>query len=305
MSTISSDEAFERYVIPEENGYPKYDYSGPLVKVAEKHTVSPVRVATIPAPSSQGGACYGDFLFLFATNNTTCWIYNLAQNVLLQTYTIPSEERGFVSNCHCNTVNFGTEKYDAGDPFPLIYVSTGYSSDGYTGALVYRIIATTENDVTSYSLRLVQTLKMPGSAWTEFCTGDDGMCYLCYTGARKIYKMRMPTLSDGDVIFDLEQALSVYQFTQQPSWFNGSSGQNRFYHNGKIYVVSGIPSNPPTASSQRSLLIVLDLATETREVIINLQEIGLNGEPETCFIWNGQLCIVFLGIPDVYALYFG
>ena len=150
VSTISADEAFERYVIPEENGYPKYEYSGPLVKVAEKHTVSPVRVATVSGASSQGGACYGDFLFLFTAKNTTCWIYNLAQNALLQTYSIPSEERGFVSNCHCNTVNFGTEKYDAGDPFPLIYVSTGYASDGYTGALVYRIIATTENDATSY-----------------------------------------------------------------------------------------------------------------------------------------------------------
>lgn len=281
------------------SGLTKQEYTGASVKVSEdKHYVATKQVSTITSIACQGGACFGDYLFMFTENNTTCWVYNLATNTLLQTITIPSSERGFVSNCHCNTVNFGTEYYDANDPFPLIYVSTGYASGEYTGALVYRIVATTENDVTTYSLVLVQTLKMPGTEWTEFLTGEDGFCYLCYTSQRKIYRMKMPKLSDGDVTFDLGQALSAYQFTPQPSWYNGSQNQNRFYKNGKIYMVSG---GPP----QTTLFIVLDLATERREVEIDLlNTLGLSGEPETCFIWQDHICIVFRSKTQVYALYF-
>lgn len=281
-------------------GLIKHEYNGPLVTIEEKHNVATAQVSTITSIACQGGACFGDYLFMFTENNTTCWLYNLATKTLLQTIAIPSRERGFVGNCHCNTVNFGTEYYDANDPFPLIYVSTGYASGGYTGALVYRVVATTENNATTYSLTLVQTLKMPGEGWTEFVVGEDGYCYLCYTTPRTIYKMKMPKLSDGDITFDLEQAITTYQFTRQPSWYNGSRNQNRMYHNGKIYVVSGVP-----AASETSLFIVLDLATETREVEIDLvNTLGLTSESETCFIWQGHICVAFRNNANVYALYF-
>ena len=282
-------------------------YDGPLVKVEPQHYVSKAKVSTITSVSCQGGACYGDYLFMFANYNTTCWIYNLATSSLVQTITIPSGERGFVSDCHANTVNFGKVFYDANDPFPLLYVSTGYASDGYTGALVYRVVATTttENEVetTTYSLTLVQTLKMVSStetgSWTEFVVGDDNDCYLCYTAKRRIYRMVMPSLSDGDITFDLDNALEVYQFTPQPESWLGSDNQNRMYYNGKIYMVSGVPSR-----SQKILFVVLDLATRKREVVIDLESIGLTGEPETCFIWRGMFCIVRISNADVYALSF-
>lgn len=289
------------------NGITKFAYNGApvLVNRSAEHYVAPVNVSSLGGNRvCQGGACFGDYLFLFASNNTTCWVQNLRTKNLIQTISIPEVERGFVSDCHCNTVNFGNEYYDANDPFPLIYVSTGYNDGTDSGALVYRIVATTENDVTTYSLTLVQTLKLPGTAWTEFVTGEDGFCYLCYTGNRRIYKMNMPTLSQGDVTFNLEQALEVYQFTQQPAWFKGSRNQNRFYKDGKMYVVSGTPTNPKTSSSERSLFMVFDMATRTREVVIDLQDLGLNSEPETVFIWNGHICIAFRNLANVYALYF-
>lgn len=296
-----AEEGVEEGPIPP--GLTKYDYYGAKLDFTNvaRH-VAKQKVATITSVSCQGGACYGDYLFLFSANNETCWIYNLSTNTLLQTYTIPSDRRGFVSNCHSNTVNFGTEKYDSDDPFPLIYVSTGYASGGYTGALVYRIVATTENDTTTYSLELVQTLKMPQSpsSWTEFVVGDDGNCFICYTNVRTIFRMKLPTLSQGDVIFDLNDALEVYKFTPQPTSWNDSSGQGRIYYKGKIIYVSGVP-----ASGQESLLVTLDLATRTRDVVIDLKNtLGLTSEPENCFIWNGHLCIVFLQNANVYALYF-
>lgn len=278
----------------------KHEYIGAPVKVGNTHYVATQIVSTITSIACQGGACYGDYLFMFNENNTTCWIYNLSTNTLLQTYTIPSGQRGFVSSCHNNTVNFGTEKYDSGDPFPLIYLSTGYNYDGYSGALVYRIIATTENSVTTYSLSLVQTLKIPGTSWTEFIVGSDGDCYIKQElDGIHYYRMRMPTLSQGDYTFDLGDALETYSFTAQPSWYNGSSNQCHIYHNGKIYLVSGVPT------SQSSLFICLDLATRRREVEIDLYNtLSLTSEPEALFIWRGHFCIAFRSNANVYALYF-
>ena len=281
-------------------GLTKYDYIGAPVRINNNCKVATSVVAAITSITCQGGACYGDYLFMFNENNTTCWIYNLATNTLLQTYTIPPEERGFVSNCHNNTANFGTEKYDSGDPFPLIYLSTGYSSGGYSGALVYRIVATTSDSVATYSLTLVQTLKIPGTAWTEFVVGNDGDCYIKQElNGLHYHRMTMPTLSQGDYTFDLEDALQTYNLTPQPSWYNGSQNQGHLYHNGKLYLVSGVPT------SQASLFIAIDLATGRREVEIDLYNtLGLHSEPEALFIWNGHFCIAFRSNKDVYALYF-
>lgn len=305
LTEMGTSEAFEQFVISGGGSnipadLPKYGYDGPRVSTEERHFVATGKVSTITSVSCQGGACFGDYLFMFTEYNTTCWMYNLASETLVQTIEIPSEERGFVGQCHCNTVNFGTEKYDADDPFPLIYVSTGYAAGGYSGALAYRIVATTEDDVTTYSLTLVQTIKFPGSGWTEFITGEDGFCFVWTDTGNTLYKMIMPKLSDGDVTFDFSNALAVYRFPPQPSWFGGSRNQNRLYHNGKIYLVSGVPGG-----SEALLFIVLDLATERREVVIDLKNtLGLASEPETVFIWEGHFCVAFRTNANVYALYF-
>lgn len=305
LNEMGTSEAFDQFVISGGSSnipadLPKYGYDGPRVSTDERHFVATGKVSTITSVSCQGGACYGDYLFMFTENNTTCWMYDLASETLVQTIEIPSEERGFVSQCHANTVNFGTEKYDADDPFPLIYVSTGYAAGGYSGALAYRIVPTTESDATTYSLMLVQTIKFPGTGWTEFITGEDGFCFVWTDTGNTLYKMIMPKLSDGDVTFDFSNALVVYRFPPQPSWFGGSRNQNRLYHNGKIYVVSGVPGG-----SEKLLFIVLDLATERREVVIDLKNtLGLASEPETVFIWDGHFCIAFRTNANVYALYF-
>ena len=294
--------------IPE--GLSKYSYVGKQIRFNEEHKVAyEVLENAITSIQCQGGACYGDYLFMFQETNSTCWVYNLAEKELVDSISIPIASRGFVTNCHCNTVNFGTEKYSSSDPFPLLYVSTGYASEGYTGAIVYRVIVTTSGNTTSYSLSLVQTLKMPayGSqswSWTEFVTGDEGFCFICYTGPMVFYKMKMPKLSDGDVTFDLDDAMEVYTFPKAPAWFNNSDRQGHIYKEGKIYVCSGIPTqgNP---NYQKSLLYTLDLATCTYETIINLKEdLGLTNESETPFIWQNHLCLVFRYNANVYKFYF-
>ena len=239
--------------------------------------------ATRPTP--QGGDSWGDYFFQFVAGNSAVRVYDLATKTLVQTIKITSSLKGFVSNCHCNTVCFGTEYYDADDFFPLIYVSTGYASGGYTGVLVYRI---TQHNGTFF-ITLVQTIKFPvdNSSWTEFVPAGD-FAYLCYTSERVIFKVPMPKLKDGNHIISREDALEIYQFSPQPDWMSTSRNQDRLFHQGKILFVSGVPPG------EASVFVVLNLETRERERIIDFKKNGLTSEPESIFIWQGDICIAFI-----------
>ncbi len=236
--------------------------------------------------ASQGGDSWGDYFFQFNANNTSVRVYNLLTRTLVQTIKITSSLKGFVWNCHCNSVNFGTQYYDVEDVSPLIYVSTGYASGGYTGALVYRI---TQHNGTFF-ITLVQTIRFPvdKSSWTEFIPGDE-FAYLCYTTERVIYKVPMPKLKDGDIIISRDDAIETYQFTPQPDWMSTSRNQDRMIYQGKIHVISGVPQ-----SGEASVLFILNLETLERERIIDFKKIGLIKEPESIFNWNGDICVAFV-----------
>ena len=236
-------------------------------------------------PSPQGGDCWGDYFFQFTTNNLAVRVYDLSTKTLVQTIKLTSSLIGFVTNCHCNSVNFGTEYYAAEDIFPLIYVSTGYAAGGYAGALVYRI--TQHNGI--FFITLVQTIKFPvnNSSWTEFIPGDE-FAYLCYTSKRVIYKVPMPKLKDGDVIISRDDAIETYQFTPQPNWMSTSRNQDRMLYQGKILCISGVPKG------EASVFMVLNLETCEREKIIDFTKAGLITESESLFLWRGDICVAFV-----------
>ena len=244
-----------------------------------------IMTLTKTRPTRQGGDSWGDYFFQFVAGNTAVRVYDLAMKTLVQTIKITSSLKGFVSNCHCNTVCFGTEYYDAEDFFPLIYVSTGYASGGYTGALVYRIVQ--HNGI--FFITLVQTIKFPvdKSSWTEFIPAGE-YAYLCYTPERVVFKVPMPKLKDGNQVISRSDALETYQFTPQPDWMASSRNQDRMFYNGKILFVSGVPP------SEASVFVILNLETLERERIIDFKKIGLKSEPESIFIWQGDICVAFV-----------
>lgn len=236
-------------------------------------------------PSPQGGDCWGDYFFQFVAGNYSVRVYNLATRTLDQTVKMASSMRGFVSNCHCNTVCFGSEYYDPNDDFPLIYVSTGYAAGGYTGALVYRIT----QQQGSFRFTLVQTIRFPvdQSSWTEFIPAGE-YAYLCYRSERVIFKIEMPKLKDGDVIIGRDSAIESFQFTPQPDWMATSRNQDRMYYQGKILFISGVPPG------EASVFIVLNLENRERERIIDFKKNGLEKEPESIFIWQNAICVAFV-----------
>ena len=260
--------------------------SGNIEPTEDGERVNYEEIMSVSGGNPQGGDSWGDYFFQFSANNSNVRVYDLATKTLVQTIKITSSLKGFVSNCHCNTVCFGKEYYDVEDIFPLIYVSTGYASGGYTGALVYRIVQ--HNGI--FFITLVQTIKFPvgSSSWTEFVPGDE-FAYLCYTTERIIYKIEMPKLKDGDIIIGPDSAIETYQFSPQPDWMASSRNQDRMFHQGKIYVASGVPQ-----SGEASVLFILNLETKERERIIDLKKNGLTKEPESIFIWQGVVCIAFL-----------
>lgn len=266
---------------------------GSFAPTGEEKTVSSLNFEEIMPmsgylpPTQQGGDCWGVYFFQFVNNNSAVRVYDISTKTLLQTVSIGGTQRGFVPNCHCNTVCFGSEYFDAEDLFPLIYVSTGYPAGGYTGALVYRIVQ--HNGI--FFITLVQTIKFPvdNSSWTEFVPGDDGFAYLCYTSERVIFKVNMPKLKDGDVIISRDDALETFQFSQQPDWMRTSRNQDRLFYQGKILYITGVPQN-----GEASALVVLNLQTLMRETIIDFKKNGLSQESESLFICQGDLYVAFV-----------
>ena len=267
----------------------KLDFTGGNTKPNENDDTAEfeeIMTLTKVRPNPQGGDSWGDYFFQFVNGHSEVRVYDLAMKKLVQTIKITNSLRGFVPNCHCNTVCFGTEYYDAEDIFPLIYVSTGYASDGYTGAMAYRI---TQHNGTFF-ITLVQTIKFPHdiTSWTEFIPAGE-YAYLCYTSRRIIYKLKMPKLKDGDITIGGEDALETFQFTPQPKWMATSRNQDRLFHRGKILFISGVPH-----AGEASVLVVLNLETMERERIIDFIKMGITSEPESLFIWQGDLCVAFV-----------
>ena len=177
--------------------------------------------------------------------------------------------------------------YEEGDTFPLLYVSTGYSSLGYSGALVYRVI----QKEGLFTLSLVQTIRLPilNSTWTEFIPVGD-VCYVCYTSDYIVYKMPLPSVHDGDIIIDGSMtALEVFQFPPQPDFMKSSRNQGRMIHNESIIFASGVPN-----AGEASVLVFLDMKTKIYKYIFDFKELGLNKESESIFIWRDSLCVAFL-----------
>ena len=60
------------------------------------------------------------------------------------------------------------------------------------------------------------------------------------------------------------------------------------FHQGKILFVSGVPPG------EASVLVVLNLETLECERIIDFKKNGLTSEPESIFIWRGDICVAFV-----------
>ena len=238
---------------------------------------------------SQGAACYDKYFFQGYSNNAVIGVFDLEKKTCLGKIDISDPAPN--SRIHVNTMNFGTQKYDKEDFFPLLYVSSGYTQKVNNNTLsyiyVYRII---RDKTESFTATLVQTIALNGfGTWTEgILDNDHDILWIKYEpngtdGEYRYASFNVPKYESGDIVLNKDDYLTDFTLGVQPF---KSSNQGYIYYKDKLLLVSG--TSPTT---QKLAFIVINLKTQTRELVIDLAEIGLKSEPENVFFYKDQLMI--------------
>jgi hypothetical protein len=246
--------------------------------------------------SAQGSACYGDYFVQGYNYNGYMTIYDLKEKKCLGTIDVPAPKP--TSKTHSNTLNFGSQHYHSDDYFPLLYVSSGYATEGVSQIYIYRLSQEAIEEKDEFTLTLVQTISLYGfGSWTEGiidtdsdilwikCKEDSCLKYVCYN---------LPEVSEGNVAIHSENGLRNFQVEKIPA---GSRNQGHIFWNDRILLVSGVPQSGETIA-----FISINTQKENIEYIIDLADVGLVNpqnpkdgtfEPESLIFYDGQLMICY------------
>ncbi len=247
----------------------------------------------------QSASSYGDYLVVVTDSVAKLQLYNLKTKksaCVIQHKPYKDPKKGnFVY--HSNNCSFGKKKYANDDFFPLLYVSHRENFENRGVLQVFRIIpyhVKNKDEFDSISVSLVQTIFYPvasdknslGSPWTII--SEDGDKMYTYSrnnrrkaknhGACKISEFQIPEVGDS-VVFLSENDIKT-SFNARFIAFNAQGGCT---HNGKLYILQGVPGKSEV------LLRIVDLQKKKLLKSVDLEELGLNEEPEGCFIYDGNL----------------
>ena len=253
-----------------------------------------------PVAQGQGGACYGDYFIQGYNKNEFITIYNLKEKRNITTISIPAPPPN--SKTHTNTINFGGQRYDEKDYFPLLYISSGYSINGISYIYVYRIVGGGEKD-DDFSISLVQTISLKNfGSWTEgIIDAENGYLWIKHSidGMSGYAKYDLPDIMKNKVTVQKEEYLQNFNLDPTPV---NSGNQGHLFADGRILLVSGIPSE-----GQSLAFILINSLKEKYELILDLSEVGLHNynvdnyfEPENLFFYNNQLMIGYRNV--IYIL---
>ena len=235
-----------------------------------------------PSPTKearQGSCAYGNYFFQFHNSNATIEIFNLQTKQKLQTI-----EQTPVTAQHCNTVCFGTQKWNKGNRFPVLYVSTERDQK----ILVYRILG----DDGQFNIQTVQTIYLPtcdamgvyfpnpaidGKGNKLWLTGFNLNSWKKSDGGNHIryIQLPLPDLKGGDVTLDLNKKIS--EFTLPFTY----ATQGLVFHKGKIIQAYG-------ASNNTNIVRVLNPKTGKVEKEFYPHKFGMDEEPEGTFIYKNK-----------------
>lgn len=235
----------------------------------------------------QGCAQYNDLLFVTCNTMSTIAIFNLLAKTLIGTISFSP-----ISTYHCNSMNFGVEKYANDDEFPLLYISMENIAEHKMIAM--RIL----RDSDSYSGEIKQTITYPvpsesiqyfpnGSLDNEngflFVKGYTQNNYIAGNGNTiRVRKWLMPKLSDGDVTLNTADALQTFEVPA----LNCTQGE--VVVNGKLIGCYGAN----WAGDKSIHIAMIDPNQERMITDIIMNTVGYNQEPEALFVWNDELYIL-------------
>lgn len=231
--------------------------------------------------SHQGGCVWGDYFFLFGTNNSFCVLdmkksRGAKQNPIQGNIVIP----GMVvtSNIHNDSPFFTNRYYDASDEFPLLLYGGGSSINGGTYFFVLRIVKNVDESTgaITFTPTVVQTIRVLGDSWmTPYYDLDRGV--ICSSlGGRTIVTNKTVSATAGDFTLDLSDKTNIIQ--EFPNFVH-SSGT---YFNGKLFGVWDNDGSP--------LFLILDLYTGRFQKF----RIPRYSEPEGVIMWKNDIYIYYV-----------
>ena len=275
----------------------KYAYKGEPISV--DHKIAYEEYMTISTETSavvQGCTAYGKYLFVAYNTLPMISIYDMEQKTHVANIQMTA-----VNTYHCNNINFGSEKYDSGDAFPLLYVSMENIAEHK--ALVFRI----QESNGTYSATLVQTITYPNPAEASMyypnCVVDAVNNRLCVMGYStnsyiksasnkiKVDIYDLPLLSDGNVQLNRANAKKSIEVKSL------TATQGAFVNGDNIVQVYGLPQvDGDTFIGQ------LSLSGGAYTTLFSLTDIGLTVEPESVFVYEGNIYIFFVN-RTIYKIY--
>ena len=238
----------------------------------------------------QGASCYGDYFVQAYSNNKYLTVYNLKTKTKIGDIIVSAPAAS--SKIHCNTINFGSQRFAADDEFPVLYVNSGYTYNGSQKLFVYRITANDGSSEYAYTARLIQTISLVGfGSWTEgIIDNENNYLWVKYEngGANGLYgyaKFELPDIHTGDISIHYSEQLDDFKLAFVPT--NSSNQCHLFYHDRIILVSGGRDNTQPVA------FIAVNTLSQEEELILNLKKAGLKGEPEGLIRYGNQFMISY------------
>lgn len=242
---------------------------------------------------SQGGACYGKYLFVGNQGNLTVDVYDLEEKISIGSMSMP----GAHPVCHANTLNFGPRFYKEGDEFPLLYISSGNNFEpGVPTSMffVYRIErGKTPKGKLKFTASLIQRIFLDGFRGCTECITDneqEALWIRCGHGSKQLAYLKFPIPDERNDYVTLVPSAAVDSFFVDdvgPLCYS----QGCLCHDGYIYFPAGFPTKVP-------YLAGISLEKRDYEYIVNLNEVEdirhtRLSEPEYIFYYEGDYFIGF------------
>lgn len=285
-----------------------YTYTGPRIQIGH-HPYRCSLMGTVKGMTGegfQGMAVHGNYV-VSLQNSGICNISTYDGNTLKQlaTYKLASNNR--VN--HSNVAAFGTEKADAADPMPVLYVSQA-AREPYNGrkdvCFVERLGM--DKSTTVQTIYLDDADKIFGYAlqWTvdRFNNLLIGYGNTVNNDApdnrHAVIIFRLPKLSEGrDVTLRREQAIDFFYIEDSHNVnLNPLIGQGLCVSNDRLFMPTGFGT-----AERPSIMYVVGLTTHRLENAIDMTRSTKN-ELEDCDVYNDEYILLQTVKGDIYRVEF-
>ena len=276
-------------------------YSGKKIEIAQNaiayYKYMSIDTSVFGEQSIQGSCVYGNTLFVACNTMSKIVMYDLVlKNKIGEIVFSP------VPTYHCNTINFGKQKYSESDAYPLLYVSMENIAEH---KLI--VLHITDSDGT-YNAEVVQTITYPNPTeslqyYPNATVDNENQCIYVIgyikdsylednSNALRIRKWKLPSLSDGNVTLEIANSLKTFEIPAL------NCTQGSLVYNGNILQCYGAQ----WAGDGSIYLGMISPGEQNMVTKIKMSDIGYTTEPESVFIWNGELYIMNV-LGEIHRIY--